>query len=76
MSSRHTRAAIVDALGGQGQKPFQCEPLPVRVRGLRDAFRRVGKVAMAALYERERAEIETRAPEAWAVEAPADQSAR
>ena len=31
---------------------------------------------MAALYERERAEIATRAPEAWAVEAPAGPSAR
>jgi len=60
--------AMLDALGGHGPKPFQREPLPVRVRGLRDAFRRVGNVAKAALYERELAEIETRAPEQWAVE--------
>jgi hypothetical protein len=55
MSSRHTRA----------------EPLPVRMRGLRDAFRRVGNIAKAALHERELVEIETRAPEAWAVDVPA-----
>ena len=67
--------AMLDALGGRGQKPFQREPLPVRVRGLRDAFRRVGNIAKAALYERELAEIETRAPEAWAVDAPAGGSA-
>jgi hypothetical protein len=60
--------AMLDAMGGQGPKPFQREPEPVRVRGLRDAFRRVGNVAKAALYERQLAEIETRAPEAWAVE--------
>lgn len=63
--------AMLDALSSQGQKPFQREPVPVRVRGLRDAFRRVGNVATVALYERELAETETRAPEVWAVEAPA-----
>jgi hypothetical protein len=41
------------------------------MRGLRDAFRRIGNIAKAAFYERELAEIETRAPEAWAVDAPA-----
>lgn len=63
--------ATLDALGGQGQKPFQREFVPVRMRGLRDAFRRVGNITKAGLYERELAEIETRAPEAWAVDAPA-----
>ena len=67
--------AMLDAMGGQGQKPFQREPLPVRVRGLRDAFRRVGNIAKAALYERELAEIETRAPVSSAVDAPAEGSA-
>jgi hypothetical protein len=55
MTSRHTRAEL----------------LPVRMRGLRDAFRRIGNIAKAAFYERELAEIETRAPEAWVAEAPA-----
>ena len=67
--------AMLDALGGQGQKPFQREPARVRVCGLRDAFCRVSNIAKAALYERELAEIETRAPEAWAVDAPAGGSA-
>ena len=67
--------AMLDALGGQGPKPFQREPVPVRVRASRDAFRRIGNIAKAALYERRLAEIETRAPEAWAVDAPADGSA-
>jgi len=62
---------MLDALGRQGQKPFQREPVTVRVRGLGDAFRRVGNIAKAALYGRELAEIETRAPEARAVDAPA-----
>jgi hypothetical protein len=66
--------AMLDALGSKGPKPFQREPEPVRVRGLPDAFRRVGNFAKAALYERRLAEIETRAPEAWAVDAPADRS--
>lgn len=61
--------AMLDAMGGKGPKPFQGEPEPVRVRGLRDAFRRVGNIAKAALCERQLAEIETREPEPWAVEA-------
>ncbi len=63
--------AMLDAQGGKGPKPFQREPEPVRVRASRDAFRRVGNIAKAALYERRLAEIETRAPEAWAVDAAA-----
>lgn len=60
--------AMLDAVGGKGPKPFQREPEPVRVRTSRDAFRRIGNIAKAALYERRLAEIETRAPEPWAVE--------
>lgn len=63
--------AMLDALGGKGPKPFQREPEPVRVRASRDAFRRIGNIAKAAFYERRLAEIETREPEAWAVDAPA-----
>ncbi len=55
----------------QARFEFQREPEPVRVRASRDAFRRVGNIAKAALYERRLAEIETRAPEAWAVDAAA-----
>lgn len=67
--------AMLDALGGKGQKPFQREPEPVRVRASRDAFRRIGNIARAALYERRLAEIETREPEAWALEGAAGGSA-
>jgi hypothetical protein len=59
---------MFDALGAKGPKPFQREPEPVRVRASRDAFRRIGNIAKAALYERRLAEIEMRAPEAWAIE--------
>jgi hypothetical protein len=60
--------AMLDAQAGKGPKRFQREPEPVRVRGLRDTFRRFGNIAKAALYERELAALETREPEAWAVE--------
>ena len=66
--------AMLDAVGGKGPKPFQRESEPVRVRTSRDAFRRIGKITKAAFYERRLAEIETRAPEAWAVDAPAEGS--
>ena len=60
--------AMLRALGGKGQKPFQREPEPVRVRTLRDAFRRVGNIAKAVRYEWQLAELETSAAEPWAVE--------
>lgn len=63
--------AMLDALAGKAPKRFEPEPVPVRVRTLRDAFRRIGKVAKAACYERELAELEQRAPEPWAIEEPA-----
>jgi hypothetical protein len=52
-----------DALGGRGQKPFQHEPEPVRLRGSRDARGRIGNIARAGFYQRRPAEIETREPE-------------
>ena len=66
MTSRHTRAAIVAAC----RKLMQAGRLrpTICVRGLREAFRRIGNLAKAALYERRLAEIEMRAPEPWAVE--------
>jgi hypothetical protein len=64
--------AMLDAqVGAKRPKPFQRERESVRVRTSRDAFRRIGNIAKAALYERRLAEIETRATEAWAVDAPA-----
>lgn len=56
--------AMIDAMRGQGPKPFQ-----------RDAFRWVGNIAKAALYGRQVAGIETHAPEPWAIDAPANGSA-
>jgi len=41
---------------------------PVRLRGSRNAFRRIGNIARAAHYERRLATIETRQPESWAIE--------
>lgn len=60
--------AMLDVLGGKGPKPFQRESEPVRLRGSRDAFRRIGNIARAAHYERLLASVETREPEVWAVE--------
>ena len=45
---------------------FVREPQDVRIRGLRDSFRRIGKVAKAASYERQLAEMEGRDVEDWA----------
>ena len=66
MTSRHTRAAIVAAC----RRLMQAGRLrpTMRVRSLCDAFRRIGNLAKAALYEWGLAEIERRAPETWAVE--------
>jgi hypothetical protein len=65
MTRRHTRAAILAAC----RRKMQAGRLrpPMRVRGLRDAFRRIGNIAKAALYERRLAELESRAPESWAI---------
>ena len=66
MTSRHTCAAIVAAC----RRMMQAGRLrpTMRAGGLRDAFRRIGNLAKAALCERRLAEIETRAPEPCAVE--------
>lgn len=50
--------------------PFVPEPIETRLRGMRDTFRRLGMIGKAAGYERELAEIEKRAPEAWAIHVP------
>ena len=76
MTSRHTRAAIVAAC----RRMMQAGRLRPTMRACwarasRDALRRIGNIAKAALYGRRLAEIETRAPEAWAIDAPADRSA-
>lgn len=58
--------------GGEPAKPgpFVPEPLDVRLRTMRDGFRRVGQDWKAAKYERQLAEHEGRAVEDWANEAP------
>lgn len=48
--------------------PFVPEPWDVRIRGLRDSWRKVGNVGRAAQYERQLAEHEKREPEQWAKE--------
>jgi hypothetical protein len=61
-----TQHAILRRLVGTGHRAIGREP--VRLRGSRDAFRRVGNIARAAHYERRLAAIETREPESWAIE--------
>lgn len=52
---------------GAKAKPFQREPEDVRLRGMRDSFRKIGNMGKAARYERELAKLEHREPEAWAL---------
>lgn len=47
-------------------KPFRSEPLDVRLRCMRDSFRKIGDLAKAAKYECDLAKHEKRAPENWA----------
>lgn len=73
LDERHRRLqrcrAMLDVHRGAGKpKGFVREPEPVRLRGSRDAFRRIGNIAKAAHYERLLAAVEARAPEAWAAE--------
>lgn len=49
-------------------KPFVHEPEQVRIKGMRDSFRKVGNLIKASLYERDLAVIEGREPEQWATE--------
>lgn len=47
-------------------KPYEREPANVRIKGLRDTFKRIGQRHKAAMYEMQLAEMESRAPEEWA----------
>jgi hypothetical protein len=57
---------MIAAAGRPVGASFVPEPLEVRVRAMRDSFARIGNVLKAGRYERELAELEGRAPEAWA----------
>lgn len=65
---------VKQMLSGPAEKPkdgpFVPEPIDVRVRSMRDSFRRVGNIVKAAKYEHELAGLESREVETWAVEAP------
>jgi hypothetical protein len=52
------------------QAQFKAEPVEVRLRGMRDSFRKVGDIRKAAHYEQVLALHEKRKPEAWAVNVP------
>ncbi len=55
----------------KAEQPFVQEPREVRLRTMRDSFRKHGQPLKAAQYERELAAVENREPEEWARE-PAD----
>lgn len=57
---------MADAAAKGENKPFVREPYEVRIRGMRDSFRKVGNIFKAAGYERDLARLEGRAPEEWA----------
>lgn len=48
------------------EQPFVREPLTVRLRTMRDSFRKIGNMAKAAKHETELAGLEGRSPEDWA----------
>jgi len=62
------------------KKPFEPEPFDVRLRAMRDSFRKIGNITKAANYEIQLAAHEKRVPEEWATwpqkaEAPVEKSA-
>lgn len=59
---------MLDMVGKPTAKPFVREPDNVRIRGMRDSFRKVGDTFRAARYERMLAGMEEREPEAWATQ--------
>jgi hypothetical protein len=60
---------VPDDLPGAGKGAAEGEPTTDTLpRPLVPAFRRIGKIAKAAHYERLLAAVEARAPEAWAAE--------
>ncbi len=65
---RHTKALLEQVRTQPDGKPFVREPWEVRVRSLRDSWRKVGNVERAAGYERQLAKHEGRAVEEWARE--------
>jgi len=65
------RRRRLEAMADAARRPAQAtafvrEPYEVRIRGMRDSFRKVGDLYKAASYERQLAGIEKRKPEAWA----------
>lgn len=60
---------MLDLLANPIAAPFVKEPLAVRLRGMRDGYRKIGKEAKAADLERALAKEENRQPEAWAMAA-------
>lgn len=61
---RRTREMLERA--PEPRTPAEREPWDVRVKGMRDSFRKIGNIHKAAHYERLLAEHETREPEDWA----------
>ena len=57
---------MAEALKKGENKPFVREPGDVRIRGMRDSFRKLGNIFKAAGYERDLARMEGRQPEEWA----------
>lgn len=57
---------MLDAQASIQAKPFVPEPREVRMRALRDSFKRVGMIGKAARYERDIAREEKREPADWA----------
>ncbi|MFP5204074.1 MAG: hypothetical protein ACLGSH_01820 [Acidobacteriota bacterium] len=64
-----SKAMLETARLRPSSEPFVREPWNVRVRGLRDSWRKIGNIGKAAGYERQLAEHEARPVEEWARDA-------
>lgn len=62
---KHRLEQMAEAVAYGANKPFVREPDDVRIRGLRDSFRKIGSLHKAAGYERSLARMENREPEDW-----------
>lgn len=73
-SSRlHRAKMMLQEAGREKDAPFAPEPEDVRIRALRDSWKRVGRMHKAAPYEIELAKREGREAENWAKEVPMDE---
>lgn len=70
----YARMLLEVACKRAAEPPRPREPVDVRIKGLRDSFRKIGKMRKAAGYERSLAEIEGREVAEWARDVAVEQA--